>query len=364
MENNIIKQDNNADYQQWLIDLKQRYVSAQLKAHTAVNVFLVEFYWNLGKDIEQNSYQNIYGSGFFQKLSNDLQHEMPNVKGFSPINLRYAHRFYKLYRAMIANVQQPVEQFQIQTIQRPVEQSVCTSLFSIPWSHQCRIIDKCEDDMAKALFYVQKTKEGNWGRDMLLNMLDSHLYEREGKAPNNFKQALPDAQSDLAIQMTRDPYCFDFLTLRDKYNERELENGLTENVTRMLLEMGTGFSFMGRQVRIQVGEQEFYPDLLFYNARLHAYVVVELKVTTFSPDMLGQLSFYVSAVNHQMKTELDNPTIGLLICKNKDNVVVQYALDGTSQPIGISEYQLNNLYSSDYKSSLPSIEEIEDKLKD
>ena len=227
-------------------------------------------------------------------------------------------------------------------------------LFPIPWDHHRRIIDKCKDDMNKALFFVRKTWENNWGRDALLNWLDTDLYERDGKAITNFQSTLPAVQSDLAQQITKDPYQLDFLNLREKYDERDIENELVNNVTRFLLELGKGFSYMGRQFRLEVGQQEFFPDLLFYNTHLHAYVVVELKAQSFHPSFLGQLSFYVSAINHQFKTDIDNPTIGLLICKDKDNVVAKYALESYKEPMGISEYQLSKLFPKDFKSSMPT----------
>ncbi|MCD8296230.1 MAG: PDDEXK nuclease domain-containing protein, partial [Prevotella sp.] len=205
-------------------------------------------------------------------------------------------------------------------------------MFSIPWDHHRRIIDKCKDDVNKAIFFVKKTLENNWSRDVLFNWLGTDLYERDGKAITNFRTTLPSVEGDLAQQITKDPYHFDFLNLREKHDERELEDQLIKNVTRFLLELGKGFSYMGRQFRLSVGSQEFFPDLLFYNTNIHAYVVIELKAQNFQPSFLGQLSFYVSAINNQFKTESDNPTIGLLICKEKDNVVAKYALDAYNQP--------------------------------
>ena len=273
--------------------------------------------------------------------------------------------FYKLYAQVVENHLHPVEEStSIAIPNRPqlADDFKMTILFSIPWDHHRRIIDRCKDNASKAIFFVKKTLENNWSRDVLLNWLDTDLYEREGKAITNFKATLPTLQGDLAQQITKDPYNFDFLIMRERYDERELEDALVANVTKFLLELGKGFSYMGRQFRLSVGNQEFFPDLLFYNAHLHTYIVIELKVKSFKPEFLGQLSFYVSAINNQFKTEVDNPTIGLLICKDKDNVVAKYALDGYNQPIGISEYQLTHLFPEDFKSTLPSIEEIEKEL--
>lgn len=218
--------------------------------------------------------------------------------------------------------------------------------------------------VTEALFYVQKTLEQGWSRNMLTNYMDAGLFETEGKSISNFKNTLPALQSDLAQQTLKDPYNFDFLTLRNGYVERELEDALTENITKFLIELGNGFAYVGRQVRLEVGGDEFFIDLLFYHLKLRSYVVIELKTGDFQPEYIGKLGFYVSAVNHEMKHPQDNPTIGLLICKSKNNIVAQYTLDTANLPIGISEYELSKLYLKDFKSSLPSIEEIENELKD
>ena len=367
---------DDCDYKDWLVELKERFYSHRLKASCATNGYLLDFYWKLARDIEAKQYTNTYGSGFYKNLSQDLKNEMPGVKGFSPTNLKYMSYFYKLYAPLQANCPQAADNFTedlyIADIQRVVARSKKRPqfaddfklLFLIPWDHHRRIIDKCKDDMDKALFFVRKTWENNWGRDALLNWLDTDLYERDGKAITNFQATLPAVQSNLAQQITKDPYQLDFLNLREKYDEHDIEEELVNNVTRFLLELGKGFSYMGRQFRLEVGQQEFFPDLLFYNAHLHAYVVIELKAQSFHPSFLGQLSFYVSAVNHQFKTDIDNPTIGLLICKDKDNVVAKYALESYKEPMGISEYQLSKLFPKDFKSSMPTIEELEKGLKD
>ena len=346
-----LKTQNDDSYNIWLKELKQRYLSQRLKASISVNTALLEFYWSLGGDIVAKQYANTYGSGFYKNLSKDLQHELPNIKGLSPINIRYMTAFYKLYAPVLEIVPQAAEDFNK------------SMLYSIPWDHHRRIIDRCKDNVEKAIFFVKKTLKNNWSRNVLLNWLDTDLYEREGKAISNFKETLPIIQGDLAQQITKDPYNFDFLAMRERYDERDLEDGLVANVTKFLWELGKGFSYMGRQFRLSVGNEEFFPDLLFYNAHLHAYIVIELKVKSFKPEFLGQLSFYVSAINNQFKTEIDNPTIGLLICKDKDNVVAKYALDAYNQPLGISEYQLSKLIPDDFKSTLPTIEEIEKELK-
>lgn len=234
---------------------------------------------------------------------------------------------------------------------------------SIPWGHQRYIMDRCDGDIDKALFFVKKTLDNGWSRAVLLNFLDTDLYERQGKAISNFKQNLPAIQSDLAMEMTKDPYNFDFIAIREKYNERELKDALVDNIQKFLLELGTGFAFVGREYRLQVGETEEFIDMLFYNIKLHCYVVIEVKISKFKPADIGQLVTYVTAVNHILKSDNDAATIGLLICKTKDNILAKYASESSKEPIGISEYQLSNLLPDDFKSALPSIEELESRLK-
>lgn len=358
---------NDKTYANWLSELKHRYVNQRLKAMAAVNNGVLEFYWNLGRDIVSQQYANTYGSGFYKTLSDDLKREMPDAKGFSPTNLKYMVYFYSLYSPVIENPPLRVEDSKKVSVTNRLQLADNFNkdiLFRIPWVHHEIIINKCNGNVKKAIFFVRKTLENNWSRSTLLNWLDTDLYEREGKAVSNFKNTLPAPQSDLAQQITKDPYSFDFLALRENYDERDLEDALINNVTHFLLELGKGFSYMGRQFRLAVGKQEFFPDLLFYNAHIHAYIVIELKAKPFKPEFLGQLSFYVSTIDHQFKTDIDNPTIGLLICKDKDNVVAKYALDAYKQPLGISEYELSKLIPKNFKSTLPSIEEIEDELKD
>ena len=335
------------EYSSWVQELKNRYLQQRLKAHSAVINYCLEFYWSVGKDIVSKQSENKYGSGFYKKLSNDLKNELPGVKGLSPTNLKYMKYYYELFKDETENRPQLVD-----------------DLRTIPWGHIRYIIDSCKGNAQKALFFVYKTLENNWSRPILLNFLDTDLYERQGKAVSNFSATLPSVQGNLAQEITKDPYSFDFLSLREDYEEAELKDALIQNIEKFLLELGRGFAYMGREFRLEVGSEEKFMDMLFYNTNLHCYVVVEVKITKFKPADLGQLSFYVSAVNHILKKDSDNPTVGLLICKNKDNIVAQYALEGSAVPIGISEYELSKLYPTDFKSSMPSIEEIEESLKD
>ncbi|MDE6034185.1 MAG: PDDEXK nuclease domain-containing protein [Muribaculaceae bacterium] len=358
----IIDLTKNNDYRSWVKELKQRYLSARLKAAVEANRTLLEYYWSLGRDIAAKQYANTYGSGFYKTLSHDLRSEMPEEKGFSERNLRNAYDFYCTYNQLIENLQQPAA-ISSETNRPQAADDILREICSIPWDHQCRIVSKCKRDAKKAIFFVRKVIENNWGRNMLLNFLNTDLYERQSKAITNFSKTLPALQSDLAQQVTKDPYVFNFLTMTEDYNERELEDALVANVTKFLVELGTGFAYMGRQYRMQVGEKEIFIDLLFYNTRIHAYCCIELKTGSFEAAHLGQLGLYVSAVNHQLKTEHDNPTIGLLICKDKDNIEAQYSLEAYNLPLGISQYDLSNLIPNEIKSTLPSIEEIESTLE-
>ena len=364
----------NKEYRSWVKELKQRYLSARLKASVDANRTLLEYYWSLGRDIADKQYANTYGTKFYETLSHDMRSEMPGEKGFSEGNIRYMYRFYKLYSQYIENLLHPVEESAPTNLLRGVEDFKSTKhpqgaddliaeICSIPWFHQQRIIDKCKGDAKKALFFVRKVIENSWGRDVLLNFLGTDLYERQAKALTNFSKTLPALQSDLAQQTTKDPYVFNFLAMTEDYNERELEDALVANVTKFLVELGTGFAYMGRQYRLQIGEKEIFIDLLFYNTRIHAYCCVELKTGSFEASHLGQLGLYVTAVNHQLKTEHDNPTIGLLICKDKDNIEAQYSLEAYNLPLGISQYELSRLIPREIKSSLPSIEQIESTLE-
>ncbi len=212
------------------------------------------------------------------------------------------------------------------------------------------------------MFFVQKTLENNWSRDTLINFLDTNLYERDGKAINNFELVLPDEEKELAKQITKDPYNFDFLAITNNYNEKELKTALIDNIQKFLLELGTGFAFVGRETRLLVGESEFFTDLLFYNIKIHAYVVIEVKISKFKPSDLGQLGTYVSSINHLLKSGNDNPTLGILICKDKDEIVAEYSLENYNIPIGISSYELNKILPIELKTSLPTIEELEKEL--
>ncbi|WP_064613357.1 PDDEXK nuclease domain-containing protein [Streptobacillus moniliformis] len=351
MKNNDLVIIENDEYKKLIIESKDKVRSSQLKAAVKVNYELLDLYWNLGKEIVERENKYSWGDRFLLLLSKDLQNEFPEIKGFSKENLKHIRYWYQFYYNGLIGLQ-PVTQL------KKIEQMIK----SIPWGHNQRIMYKCKT-VEKALFYVGKTLENGWSRTVLEHQIESNLYKRLGSAITNFETILPALQSDLAKQTIKDPYNFDFLTLTEDYNEKELEKELVSRITDFLLELGAGFSYVGKQVHIKVGESDFYIDLLFYHIKLHCYVVVELKTEKFKPEFVGQLNFYVTAVNRDLKGKEDNQTIGILICKDKDNVVAEYALADTSQPIGISKYEISELLEKEFKSSLPSIDEIEKEFK-
>ena len=362
------------DYLQWVKELCKRYRQSQVKAAVKVNHVVLQFYWELGKDICNKEAENKYGSKFYAALSRDLRNEMPDAEGLSERNLRYTKKFYQLYSQEIrilqqfaANsgseiLQQPAAKFNTEFSQQVANQ-LKRDIFSIPWGHHMLLIDKFLTEPQKALFYVQQVIENGWSRNVLHNYIDSSLYERQGKALSNFTRTLPDVGSDLAQEITRDPYNFAFTGITKPYNERILKDALLNTLTKFLTELGTGFAYVGKEYRLQIGEKENFIDLLFYNLNLSCYIVLEVKIGSFTFADVGQLGGYVVACNHLLRKEgRDNPTIGLLICKEKDRIQAQYALESSSQPIAISEYDLEKFYPEKLEGTMPTIEEWEAKL--
>lgn len=339
------------EYRNWIQELGERYRKSQIKAAVRVNNEMLFYYWSIGRDIEVKRANSKWGNKFFQNMSMDLMDMIPNARCFSPTNLRYMARFYEIFKD-IEIVPQVGEEFTV----------VQNKVFMIPWGHIKLLIDKCHDKPIKFNFYVEKIIENNWSRAMLLNFIETDLFERRGQAITNFQYVLPKDTGDLAQELTRDPYNFDFVALHQGYKEKELKDALMDNVQKFLMELGRGFAFVGREYRLQIGNTEQYIDMLFYNIQRHCYVVVEVKVVEFEPGFISQTATYVSAVNHMLKGDVDTQTIGLLICKNKDNVLAQYAVDTSTEPIGISEYELNTLLPKDFKGVLPTIEELEREL--
>ncbi len=363
-----------SDYRDWLKEIKQRVRQAQVKAAVQVNSALLTFYWELGSDIVERQKSTKWGGGFLKQLSEDLMAEFPDIKGFSKRNLECIRQWYLFYSEGIPDLAISCGQIAQQAVAQLPEsdsigkegmadplskgQKVMALLVLIPWSHNLVIISKCRN-VAEALYYVRKTVENSWTRNVLVHQIESGLYRREGKAVTNFAETLPAPQSDLAQQLIKDPYNFDFLTMTEDYNERELEKALTDHITKFLLELGAGFAFVGRQKGLQVGERDFFLDLLFYHTKLHCFIVIELKTGEFEPEYAGKLNFYLKAVDGQLRGEKDESTIGILLCKSRDRLVVEYALSDIHKPMGVSEYQLTRALPDNLKASLPTIEELE-----
>ena len=363
------------DYAQWVEDLSTRYRQSQIRASVKVNRELLRYYWELGRDIEEMHVEERWGQSVIKNLSVDLQHQNPNAKGLSVRNIYYCKKFYLLYRQCFAIVPQSVAQLEEEKVPQAVAQSseilpqlaeqLSEVLFSIPWGHHRYVMDKCSEEPAKAFYYVRKTMEEGWSREVMLIHMDANLYEREGKALTNFTRTLPAETSELAQELTKDPYSFAFTGITGKYNEGKLKDALLSNISQFLLELGTGFAYVGKEFKLQIGEKEKFIDLLFYNLKLSCYVVIEVKIGEFDFQDLGQLSGYVVACNHILRKEgRDNPTIGLLICRQKDSLLAQYALEGSNLPLGISEYELSKLYPERVEGTIPTIEEIESKLNE
>lgn len=329
-------------YAAWLTELKTRIAGAQQRATLAVNRELVLLYWQIGHDILQRQAQQGWGAKVIERLAHDLRGTFPLMKGFSPRNLKYMRAFAAAW---------PDSDF----VQQVAAQ--------LPWFHLCTLIDKVKTSEARD-WYLAKALEQGWSRNILVMQIETGARERTGQAVTNFSTSLPPTHSDLAREALKDPYRFDFLGLTETAAEREIEAALVNHVSRFLLELGAGFAYVGRQVPIEVGGEDFFIDLLFYHLKLHCYVVVELKAGEFKPAHTGQLSFYLSAVDAQVKTAHDSPTIGLLLCKTQNRVVAEYALRDSNKPIGIAEYQLVASLPQEFATNLPSIEQIERELAD
>ena len=329
------------NYVAWLSDLKKRIRVAQLKAAINVNVEMLKFYWSLGEDICNKQKQYKWGTKVIQRLSLDLRSEFPQAEGFSRTNLYYIKHWYEFFSAQNLIVHQPGGQ--LETLAND-SVSIPEILLRVPWKHQVVIVTKC-DTIQSALFYLHKVIEGNMSRMELERAIEGRLYERTGKAQNNFAVTLPQPQEALASEMLKDPYKLDFISMKGKYDERELENKLAQNITRFLLELGKGFAYVGRQMELDTPSgKSYFPDMVFYHTRLKCYVVLELKVVDFMPEFIGKLNFYVSAADELLKGEGDNPSIGILLCKDKDSSVVEWSLRGISTPLGVESYQLQEVY--------------------
>jgi predicted nuclease of restriction endonuclease-like (RecB) superfamily len=337
------------EYAETLTDLKKQIQEARLKAISSANNEMIRLYWNIGKTIAQRQERSRWGTSVIEKLAKDLQNAFPGIKGFSRANLFHMRAFYLAYGKSLD----------------PTRQIDSLPFFNLPWWHNIILLTKLKDDTQR-LWYAKQALECGWSQNFLEDWIKSDLYSRQGKAITNFQVTLPKPHSDLAEQSLKDPYCLDFLTLADGYREKELEQALTDNIQKLLLELGKGFAFVGRQVNLRMSDADYYVDLLFYNYKLHCFFVVELKNTSFKPEYAGKMAFYLAAVDHCLKTESDNRTIGMILCRSKDKLTVEYALKYNVSPIGISTYetQLIEKLPKELVSSLPTIEEIEAELEE
>jgi predicted nuclease of restriction endonuclease-like (RecB) superfamily len=330
--------EQTREYATLLHGLKSRIQSTQVQAALAVSHELVMLYHQVGQDIVIAQAQHGWGDKVLERIALDLKAAFPGVEGFSRSNLYRMKAFVRAYPEIVPQ-----------------------AVGQIPWGHNAVLIEKLKDTNQR-LWYAQKTIEHGWSRSILEFQIQSRAHERHGKATSNFERTLPPAQSDLAQQILKDPYNFDFLTLEADAQERHLERGLLEHLKAFLLEMGAGFAFLGNQYHLEVGGQDYYIDLLFYHVKLHCYVVIELKARAFKPEDAGQLSFYLAAIDGELRQASDNPTVGLLLCKTKNAVIAEYALRNINAPLGVSEYQITEALPKDLESSLPSVAQLEAEL--
>lgn len=362
----------DADYAAWLSEIKRRYISAQIKASIKINTEKLRFNWNLGRDLVIRKAEEKWGSGVVEQLSLDLKEAFPQEKGFSSRNMWRMKQWYLYFSTTEANEKLTRLMADLQKVESPylinVPQTVAllngepcfpTVLGMIPWGHQVDIVSKC-NSVDEAIFYLRECILGGWSRQTLDNSLKSNLYKSHGKAISNFPEYLPEAQSRMAQELTKDNYDFGFITVPVNYKEEQLEAALEQNITRFLLELGTGFAFVGRQKELIVGDRSRRIDMLFYHIRLKAYIVVELKVRPFAPEYAGKLNYYVNAVDELLKGPDDNPTIGLLICSDKNETEVRWAFKGIQTPMGVASYDNVQIASSNL---LPSAEELQARVR-
>jgi predicted nuclease of restriction endonuclease-like (RecB) superfamily len=362
------------DYAPLLSEIKARVQAARIKAGLAANRELLKLYWDIGRLILDRQQKEGWGAKVIDRLSADLQNEFPGQQGFSPRNLKYMRTFAEAWPERLI-VQPPVAQLPERKSEPSIVQAslarvpesmspiVQAPLAQLPWYHHLALLDKL-DSPTDRLWYAAKAVEHGWSRNVLALQIQAGLHQRQGKAVTNFKKTLPPSQSDLAQGITKDPYLFDFLTLRDDINERAVEEGLVGQVEKFLLELGAGFALVGRQVHLEVGNQDFYLDLLFYHLKLRCFVVIDLKAREFTPEAAGKMNFYLSAVDDRLRREGDQPSIGLILCRDKNRVIAEYALRDLSKPIGVSGYvtKLVDSLPKALKGAVPSVAELEKGL--
>jgi predicted nuclease of restriction endonuclease-like (RecB) superfamily len=356
-----------AGYTTLLADLKARVRAAQLRAAVSVNRELILLYWDIGKIIVEAQKTKGYGKQVVERLAEDLQKEFPGTAGFSPQNVWYMRSFYLAWTKEPQKLQQPVgestSKFLPQLVGELAGSNLPQPVAEIPWGHNLVLLAKLKTPLIR-LWYAHKAIEHGWSRAVLTHHIETQLHEREGKAVTNFQRTLPPPQSDLAEQTLKDPYNFDFLTIRSDAHERDLEQGLLDHIQKFLLELGVGFAFVGRQYHMEISGQDYYLDLLFYHLRLRCYVVIDLKMKAFEPEFAGKMNFYLSAVDDQLRHTDDRSSIGLLLCKERDHLTVEYALRDLKKPIGVAQWQTKLVESlpKNLKGSLPTVAEIEAEL--
>ncbi len=332
------------DYINWLQDIKQRFRNAQLKAVVRVNTEMLQFYWSVGRDMYNMHIEDRWGESVVKQFALDMRNEFPGEKGFSDTNVKYMRRWYRFYYQQNEKSHQLGDQMNDVIGQQPGDQMEMPEMFGrIPWRHHVEIITKCSA-LDEALFYIRQTLQGNWSRRVLEDNIDRNLYAAQGAALTNFDSRLPAPQGKLAVEILKDPYNFDFLTMKEGYDEKELEEALVSNITRFLLELGEGFAFVSRQKELRMPEGEsFFPDLIFYHIPQKRYVVIELKAVKFLPEFAGKINFYVTAADKLLKGKDDNPTVGLIICRDYDKTVVEWSLEDIEKPLGVASYQLKEV---------------------
>ncbi|MBV7530977.1 YhcG family protein [Chitinophaga sp. sic0106] len=333
----------NKAYKEWLVEIKNKVNQAQLKAVSNFNIVLIELYWDLGKEIISKQTEYKWGENFLEQLSIDLKKSFPQINGFSRRNLYSIRQWYVFFSQQFEFVPQPVAQ--------------------LPWSYQRLLISKIKD-LATVVLYAKATHKNGWSRNQLEINIKHNFHLRQGKSDHNFDSTLPKPQSDLAAEAIKDPYHFDFLGLEETAQEREIELALTQKITHFMLELGKGFAFVGRQYKLEISDSDYFLDLLFYHLHLRCFVVIELKAGKFLPEYAGKLNFYLSAVDSKLKHITDNPSIGIILCRLKDKIEVEYALRDLNKPIGISSFELSEIIPDDLKTQLPTIEEMERELID
>lgn len=354
-------------YGELLEDLKARIRAAQVKAALSVNRELIALYWHIGKSIVERQRDQGWGKGVVERLSDDLGREFPGLEGFSARNIWHMRSFYLAYEPEGRKLKQPVSESGKAELAQPVRElepgNLPQAVSEIPWGHNIVLLQKLKDPAVR-LWYAQQTVANGWSRAMLTHWIESGLHARQGKAITNFKAALPAPQSDLAAEVVRDPYNFDFLTLRTDAAERDLERGLLDHIRKFLLELGAGFAFVGQQVHLEVDGEDFYLDLLFYHLRLRCYVVIDLKARPFKPEHAGKMNFYLSAVDDLLRHPDDKPSIGIILCKTRSRVIAEYALRDLAKPVGVARYKtrLVEALPDNLKGELPTVEQIQAEL--